>query len=666
MADLAVAPPGYRPIARCRIGRNGDISHEGFPQPRDRTRLRQAVNAPLDLAARLQILSLPSSAEEDRAVCDRLLPQLRAAVSAPDAESAALCSSAFDFLSRLPAENVSEERIECLFSIAHYYYLAARATAAFAPAELAVALARDLAQPAVLRKALSFLGVVRMETGNHPEAVACYSEALSIAQSIGNPGMEAPVWNNLGLALLYSAQYEDAIRCFERATVLAAASVEFSMVHRAALSNIASCALHLRDVRRGIAAVREAIALNPTPSTAAECLSRAIAESNYARLLLEIGDTAQAARHCERAHEFATRHPSARAEFVASMTRGLVDVHAGSTDIGLTRLKRSLEQARMNVRSEVRDALGACVAGYEKSGQPDVALVYLHELLAMNKEARTAQVLMHHEHHLARLQRSSAGGGSIDDELSRQRSALRVQLTERELTRNRMLLLEQQSVAAELHDDTTGEHCYRVGRLASLLGKEIGLEDDVCFLIDLAARLHDIGKLVVPDAILLKPGKLTPGERAIMETHTLAGAEILAKSNVPQMHIAEEIARHHHEKWDGTGYPLKLARTSIPIAARVTALADVYDALTHVRPYKHAWTMAEALDEIRRLRGQQFDPELTDIFLDLVPRLQREVGDLDAFLGVEAQNSPFIQARRQIAEALKGADPRTTLFDLRR
>jgi putative two-component system response regulator len=151
-----------------------------------------------------------------------------------------------------------------------------------------------------------------------------------------------------------------------------------------------------------------------------------------------------------------------------------------------------------------------------------------------------------------------------------------------------------------------------------------------------------------------------------METHTTAGAEILAKSNVPQMHIAEEIARHHHERWDGTGYPMKLGGTAIPIAARVSALADVFDALTHKRPYKEAWKVSDALAEIRSLKGRQFDPELTDIFLDLVPRLQREHGDLDEFLAVEAKNSPFIRARKQIAEALKGQDPETSLFEMRR
>jgi len=233
-------------------------------------------------------------------------------------------------------------------------------------------------------------------------------------------------------------------------------------------------------------------------------------------------------------------------------------------------------------------------------------------------------------------------------------------------TEYNLRILEQQSVAAELHDDTTGEHCYRVGKLSGILAKIVGLEEDVVFLIQLSARLHDIGKLVVPDAIILKPGKLTPGEREIMQRHTTSGAEILARTGLPQIHIAEAIARHHHERWDGTGYPDRLSGSSIPLAARVTALADVFDALTHKRPYKEAWPVHAALSEIKELSGKQFDPELCAIFLDLIPRLQREEGDLDYYLGAEAKNADFIKARRSIAAALKGDDPSVSLFDLRR
>jgi putative two-component system response regulator len=592
-----------------------------------------------------------------------LLESLRPLIAAPSPDSLPAFEAAYASIRDTPGECASEAIVECLLLIAHFYYLSSKAAVALQPAAKAVLFARSLGDKRLLRKALTFSGVMQMETGNLPGATEAYSDALQIARDLRDPELEAPVWNNIGGALMSGAQYADALKCCEKAASLARGSQK--SVEPVALANIAQCALQLRDIRTGLKSVRRAIEINPNPVTPQECLDRVLAESAYARLLLEVGESAHAQEHCDNAREYAARAPSARAEYAALQTSGLIDVSAGRVDIGLTRLKKTLEHARRHVRSDVRDALSICVAGYEAAGQPDVALIYLHELLALNREARAAQVLMHHSQYVQEIEPAFALG-SADIAIANQRGKLRIQLSERELVRNRMLLLEQQSVAAELHDDTTGEHCYRVGRLASILGKHIGLEDDVCFLIDLAARLHDIGKLVVPDAILLKPGKLTPGEREIMETHTTAGADILAKTNIPQMHIAEEIARHHHERWDGSGYPMKLAGTAIPIAARVTALADVFDALTHKRPYKDAWKVSDALAEIRNLRGKQFDPELTDIFLDLVPALQREHGDLDEFLAVEAKTSPFIKARKQIAEALKGSDPETSLFDMRR
>ena len=611
---------------------------------------------------------VPSLIDQVRARCADLLSQLQPLLASPSEDTSQQFQAAFAELSELGPEYSSPQLVECLLAVTQYFYLAAQPIRAMPAAAKALDHVRRIDEPRLLRKALTVHGVLCVETGNLPDATASYSEALTVARKLGDPEVEAPVWNNLGLALMSSAQYADALRCFQKAEQLAGKSTEPAIVQVQfkALSNIANCALHLHDVRTGIRAIRRSIDLNTNPLSAAECLSRVIAESNYARLLLEVGEISHAEEHCKQARLYADKGPSARADFTASMVSGLADVHASKYDIGLTRLKRSLEHARQSVRSEVRDALSACIAGYEAAGQPDVALVYLHELLAMNREAKAAQVLLHHTEYLKQVEQPAFGPGSIDVAMANQRGKLRIQLGERELMRNRILLLEQQSVAAELHDDTTGEHCYRVGRLASILGKEIGLEEDVCFLIDLAARLHDIGKLVVPDAILLKPGKLTPGEREIMQTHTTAGADILAKSNVPQMHIAEEIARHHHERWDGNGYPTGLAGTAIPIAARVSALADVFDALTHKRPYKEAWKVSDALAEIASLKGKQFDPELTDIFLELVPRLQREHGDLDEFLAVEAKNSPFIKARKQIAEALKGTDPETTLFEMRR
>jgi putative two-component system response regulator len=216
-------------------------------------------------------------------------------------------------------------------------------------------------------------------------------------------------------------------------------------------------------------------------------------------------------------------------------------------------------------------------------------------------------------------------------------------------------MLERLAVTAELRDDSTGEHSYRVGKLAGLLAQEFGCDEDTCYMIELAARLHDIGKIGVPDAILLKPEKLNDQERQVMRSHTTVGAELLSKSNIPHMQMAEEIARHHHEWWDGSGYPANLAGQAIPLSARITALADVFDALTHSRPYKAAWPIDATLDEIAELKGSQFDPQLTDLFIVLVGRLRRDHADLNLFLGQAARTSPFLQARTRIWDALEAA-----------
>ncbi len=142
--------------------------------------------------------------------------------------------------------------------------------------------------------------------------------------------------------------------------------------------------------------------------------------------------------------------------------------------------------------------------------------------------------------------------------------------------------------------------------------------------------------------------ELKDAERHFISAHTTIGAELLSKSNVPQLKIAEEIARFHHEWWNGEGYPTKLAGKRIPIHARIVALADVFDALTHGRPFSKPWPMDQAIEEIQKHRGTQFDPELTDVFLKLIDRLRKQHADLDEYLGRAGRNSPFLQARNKI------------------
>jgi putative two-component system response regulator len=173
------------------------------------------------------------------------------------------------------------------------------------------------------------------------------------------------------------------------------------------------------------------------------------------------------------------------------------------------------------------------------------------------------------------------------------------------------------ALACEFRDDDTNQHAQRVGRTAGLLACELGLPRDEVELIRHAAPLHDIGKIGIADSILLKPGRLRADELAVMQTHTWIGSQILADSRSRLLQVGEQIARTHHERWDGRGYPVGLAGEDIPIAGRITAVADVFDALNFSRPYKEAWPLDAALAEMELSAGRQLDPEIVAVLRTL-------------------------------------------------
>jgi PAS domain S-box-containing protein len=187
--------------------------------------------------------------------------------------------------------------------------------------------------------------------------------------------------------------------------------------------------------------------------------------------------------------------------------------------------------------------------------------------------------------------------------------------TRRELEEAQFEMLARLTAAAEFHDDNTGQHTRRVGDVSVTIARRLGLPCEQVDLIGRAAPLHDVGKIAIPDAILGKSGRLTCPEFEQMKTHTTIGAQMLAGSAFALLEMAEEIALTHHERWDGTGYPAGLEGDAIPIAGRIVAVADVFDALTHERPYKEAWSEDDALAEMAAQSGRQFDPQVLDAFL---------------------------------------------------
>ncbi len=191
-----------------------------------------------------------------------------------------------------------------------------------------------------------------------------------------------------------------------------------------------------------------------------------------------------------------------------------------------------------------------------------------------------------------------------------------VRLRTEELSRSRMQVVQRLGKAAEYRDEETGNHILRMSHTCALLAGTIGWEAPRCELILHASPMHDIGKIGIPDAILLKPGRFDAHEWEVMKTHAAIGARLLEGDDSDLMGMAREIALTHHEKWDGTGYPGGLAGDHIPESGRIAALADVFDALTSKRPYKPAWAVEAAIELIRDQRGRHFDPQLVDVFMD--------------------------------------------------
>jgi putative two-component system response regulator len=171
--------------------------------------------------------------------------------------------------------------------------------------------------------------------------------------------------------------------------------------------------------------------------------------------------------------------------------------------------------------------------------------------------------------------------------------------------------------AGHYNDTDTGVHIWRMAAYSKALAIELGWSESAAELLELAAPMHDTGKIGIADTILVKPGKLDDGEWAIMRRHCQIGYDILSKSNAPIFKLAAEIALNHHEKWDGSGYPNGLAGTFIPESARIIAITDVFDALTMQRPYKEAWPIDKALATILDGAGQHFDPSMISCFMDI-------------------------------------------------
>jgi HD-GYP domain-containing protein (c-di-GMP phosphodiesterase class II)/methylmalonyl-CoA mutase cobalamin-binding subunit len=260
---------------------------------------------------------------------------------------------------------------------------------------------------------------------------------------------------------------------------------------------------------------------------------------------------------------------------------------------------------------------------------------------------------------------------ALEEEIDGRSHELRRALSELEIAQTETV--RRLSMAVEFRDEDTGAHIERIGRLSTLLAEQIGMDPEFCEQLSHAAPLHDVGKVAIPDAILLKPGPLTAEERAIVETHAEEGHRLLRGSSSSILELATTIALSHQEKWDGTGYPRGLAGETIPIEGRIVAIADVFDALTSDRVYRKAFPVEEAVQMMREQRGRHFDPVLLDAFMEVLDdsgpdAREKERADPSELVestletyGTALERGDAETAEGAIAQAIEDGIPATTL-----
>jgi HD-GYP domain-containing protein (c-di-GMP phosphodiesterase class II) len=515
---------------------------------------------------------------------------------------------------------------EALYRLASVTFQLGQLDEAFGLALEARDLARRCAAPVVEVWALNLVGIVHHQAGNYSQALESLLQALEIYRSTDDLA-------DLGNLLNTIAAVHHSLRDTDRAIVTYEAALEanrksprrgFDAITLANMAKVRSERQeNLLAVSLGEAALE--IARDHLPEHVAEILAN-LAEA-YAELQLLSQANAcldEADESLNRVAAQLTRTPPT-ALVAVQIARGRVCIATGDNGDAITNLQKAVAVAQQNDFSDMELVAHGLLAEVLKSlGRYEEALLHreactrIHEqIFNRDTDLRIKTLQISHDTLAARDQAE----------------LLRVRTTElEELVTARTQDLEEQhyeafdrlATIAEYRDPDSGEHSLRVGELAAELALQLGEDLSWAEELRLAGRLHDVGKVGVPDSILQKPGALTDAEFEIMKTHTTVGATVFAGSNSTLIQLAAQVALSHHERWDGSGYPSGAAGEAIPLSGRIVAVADVYDALVTAHRYKHAWTSHEAVGHIIAGKGTQFEPRIVDALVEVIAR--REAG----------------------------------------
>ncbi|MBB6015492.1 HD domain-containing phosphohydrolase [Deinococcus radiopugnans] len=527
---------------------------------------------------------------------------------------------------------------------------------------------------------------IQMWFGQYDEAVRSLTRAYTLYKTQpADLKLETPILHNLAHVHSMRGDNDLAIEVMEAAYKSAVGSGDRRMQATASL-NLGMCCLDAQQFDRALEYLQLALKLSRELRYQVGELS---ALDSLGNLYSQTGELALASQTIREALVIALEIGSKQGELEVRLQLGRLHLRQGELDAAHQELNAALELA-VGIQSvkEQAEAHEALAEYFERRGSLAEALTHSRELTRIERELFNAerdrqtrnlsiQFEVERARHDAEIYRVRT---DVEHE-GRQRAEEQVRVRTAELARAQQEVVTRLAMAAEYRDDTTGEHTRRVGRTSARIALALGWPEGRANVLGIAARLHDVGKIGIPDSVLLKSGKLDSAEFRQMQTHTLIGARILSGGRSELLRLAEEIALTHHERWDGSGYPRGLQATQIPLSGRIVALADVFDALTQVRPYKAAWSTQEALDEIRRQTGSHFDPDLVETAVEVLTQPDTHSGDwgeeplpleqedashvLTVFEQLLVERTRELEQARQEAERLALTDSLTELGNRR-
>ena len=602
---------------------------------------------------RQRLLDVASDADMPYAEAPDLEARLERLKARLLADQESLFAPAEIALRALKGEPATEAHGMCWILVARWHFFSLEYEAGQVCTAQSASIARRSNDPLLLAKALKMQGAMQVEMGKPADGVPVLLEALENARSANDTNQISGVLSNLGVAQLCGARYGIAYECFKQALdVLPARVHEHSRA--VALINQGQLLLRIKEIQRGLEAAHTGRSLLTSLQSVTDAVVLVHAELLLAQLRVAIGDIPQAGEHAKDALELA---PGAGevGRRIARLASLLVDAHVIATsDEAIDALFAEVTR-NQTCFALYRISLDVVVTALQGAGRPEEALQFL-------REAAQLDMSLHGGVSSYALPTDIGGKRWELDDLAdvrarEHRSTLLAQAAHLGAAADeRIEHLVGLAIRAELREEDTfsnGEHVYRVARLSELLAREAACSAEEIANARLAGLLHDVGKVFAPDQLLLKREALTEGEKALLRKHAEDGAGLIENLKNKALLVVADAVRRSHERWDGGGYPAGMQGEAIPIAARIVAICDSFDAMTHWRPFRSPRSFASALSEIEAGSGSRYDPRLCRLFVTLVRRRQRETDDLDRYLAEGAENSPVVQEQRRLAKLLR-------------